>query len=114
MTEQQLERVKRNLGAFACEFSNEDLQSYYDEAVSLDAPDPVTGAIALAFYALSVGAINLVNFKQGETHESQGVIYDRLRGLAEDWNNKAGFPAPIPNYRIKLIDLYYVEKPRAK
>ena len=111
MTPAQLEWVKRQLVKYADSFSDAQLNDLYDDAEDAGASNKLYGTVALAYYQILSGAIELTNFRQGETQEWESVIYDRLLSFYRDWYNRAGFPTPLPTFNMNTIRLHYIEFP---
>jgi hypothetical protein len=112
LTAEQLSLIRLNLGAFAVSFTDDAvLQAYYDASVLAGASDPLLGAVAYAFYMLYTGAVNLTDFRQGQTEEKESVIYDRLYRLYTSWSSQAGLSHELPSFALRSIRLGYIDFP---
>lgn len=111
LTESEINRIRASLGVYSANFTDGQLQAYYDAAYDDNASTPVSGAVAYAFYNLLTGAVSYTSYRQGETSETLGVIYDRLMGLYQMWFNSAGFVTALPTFAMKPLRLWYVDLP---
>lgn len=108
---EQLTRIRLLLGAFSSSFTDEEIGNYALVAWNT-APDTyLDGVLAWCFYALMTGAVTLVNFKQGDTAESQQIIYDRLSGLYNHWAVKAGYADGMLTVKAGAMRMHYIEFP---
>ncbi len=111
LTTSDLDYIKRKLGSFAASFTDPELQAYADDAYLENTETYLKGAVANAFYALATQAVNLVDFRQGETSENQKVIYDRLWKLYTEWATQAGHLGGVPIVPIEPVRQYMVYLP---
>lgn len=107
MTPQDRAALRLALGAYACDFTNEQLDLLWQAGASADSQ--LAAAVAGGFYQLMTGAIEYTNFRQGETQESEGVIFDRLWKLYTFWANRAGIEPAMPTVKMQQVRLQYVD-----
>ena len=111
LTPAEITRIRSSLGNYESSFTDAQIQTYYDISYDLGAGYPINGAVAQAFYNLAMGAVSYTNYRQGETTENEGIIYDRLWALYDRWYNLSGMPSPLPTFSMHPLRLFYVDLP---
>jgi hypothetical protein len=105
LSSESLARVRRMLGDFSASFTDDELNAYADDAAAEGARSAELGAVALAFDQLALQALTVTDYRQGETSESAGKVYDRLTLTANAYRKRAGLP--LPTLRVKAGTLRY-------
>lgn len=112
LTVSQLAYLRLMLGTFSASFTDAELNALAVAAYAINLDTYLQGTLSYAFYSLSTAALTFVNFKQGETSESQAVIYDRLSALSKIWRGEAGWAVGLPLVQIIPIRQYAVHLPQ--
>lgn len=110
MTPTQIAKVRRALGIYSARFTDEQLGEFYADAYEENPLTWFAGTVSEAFYTLAMAAVEMTDFKQGETSESQSKIYDRLWALYQRWANEAGYLS-LPVFGLTQVRLRYVDMP---
>ncbi len=100
LSSESLARVRRLLGDFNTSFTDDELNAYAADATADGARSEEFGAVALAFDQLALQALTVTDYRQGETSESVGKVYDRLTATANAYRKRAGLPLPIARVAI--------------
>jgi len=111
LTLSQIAYLRLMLAAFSASFTDAELTALAGVAYSQNRLTFLQGTLAYAFYQLAAQAVMMVNFRQGETSESQSVIFDRLTALSRRWETEAGYSGGLPTSVINALRQYAVLLP---
>lgn len=103
--------IRRQLGSAEAGFTDSDLQNYANDAELEDPGNLNNAALAYVYRALANDALYAVNFRQGETQESDSVIYDRLMERVNFWRGQAELPYQMPKVKMVAVRLRLIDVP---
>jgi len=109
--EAALAYIRQTLGQVGAVFSDEELETFFEQAAADLGRESTSGAIYYAVRAVALNASLLADYQAGQTSENRSQVARQMRNMMNDWKKAVEEESAGTKKQLRLAGFAPLNKP---